>query len=113
MATTGKSSGGRLILSVVGGFVLLVVGIAVHAHYDPLHAACISPVGQVGQYVVPSGLAHCGLYNAWLDISDWLIVVGGVLIAFGVIGAVALQHRAKSGSGWHRSTGGWQPPTDS
>jgi hypothetical protein len=95
-----ERTSGRVALSFVGGLALLIVGLALHAHYGPLNALCASPVGAIGQAVVPNGQTQCGLANTWLTLGDLMAWVGGFVMVGAAFGAYTLRNRTQSGTGW-------------
>ncbi len=95
-----QASGARAALGLLGGVILLIVGLALRAHYGPLNAMCSSPLGSVGQAVVPNAQNQCSLYNDVLTLGDCLLWFGGAAILVSLITAYTLRQRPRSNSGW-------------
>jgi hypothetical protein len=87
-------------LSLLGGVILLIVGLVLRGHYGSLNAMCYSPLGSVGQAVVPNAQNQCGLYNDLLTLGDCLTGLGGVVILIALITTFTLRQRPRSNSGW-------------
>ena len=97
-----QRSGGRAVAGAVVGIILLIIGLILRGHYAPLNALCTSPLGNVGQAVVPGAQNQCGLDSTWLTMGDLLAWFGGFLLLGAVISAISLRSRAQSGTGWQK-----------
>src|SRR5579863_6451193 len=72
------------VAAAVVGTVLFVAGLIDHWVVAPKSALCQSGIGQIGQAIDTTVAHDCGLVNALESAVGWLIVLGVLIVIFGV-----------------------------
>ncbi len=69
---------------------MLVGGLLLHAHYQPIKQVCDSGIGVLGQAVEPSAQQHCSLDSALAEFGTVLTILGAIALAATLLGVIAL-----------------------
>ncbi len=91
---TAASGGGIGI-----GLLLLIGGIALHSHYQPIKEVCNSGLGALGQAIEPSARSHCSLDSALAEVGTVATVIGAIILAGVLLTVIGLLLEARVEAG--------------
>ncbi|HSZ12644.1 MAG TPA: hypothetical protein VK790_01245 [Solirubrobacteraceae bacterium] len=89
------ASGGGLGL----GLLLLIGGLVLHGHYEPVKQACDSGLGALGQALEPGAQSHCSLDSALAEAGTVATVIGGIILAGVLLTVIGLLLEARVEAG--------------
>jgi hypothetical protein len=78
------------------GLLLLIGGLVLHGHYEPIKQVCNSGLGALGQAIEPSARSHCSLDSALAEVGTVATVIGGVILTGVLLTVIGLLLEARS-----------------
>jgi hypothetical protein len=81
------SNSSRAAAMCVFGFIALIVGITLHAHFGAMAGLCNSGLGAIGQAFSPSVHSQCTRDTLWSGLGIWMAIFGGLSALGGAISA--------------------------
>jgi hypothetical protein len=63
------------------GLLVLIVGLVLHGHYEPIKRVCESGLGVLSQAVEPRSQQHCWLDSVLAEVGTAATIIGAIILA--------------------------------